>query len=82
MSKEHSDLHHPPVCNIIHLQLPIEYGDLKDSHPGEEADLEEEQREKVCFCGAVECLGPIFTCHGRNGEVLEDKAKGNRKGEV
>lgn len=43
MSQEHPNLHHPPVCDGIHRQFVVEDGDLEDSHPGKEANLEEKQ---------------------------------------
>lgn len=57
------------------MQIPVEDGDLENSHPAEKADLEAGEGEDVCFEGAEEGHGAVLAGHGRDGEVLEDDAE-------
>lgn len=36
-------LHHGPICDRVHRKFVSEDGDLKDSHPTKQPDLEESQ---------------------------------------
>lgn len=82
MAQEHSNLHHPPVCDRIHRQFVVEDGDLEDSHPGKEADLEEQERQEVRFGSPPQRFWSVVTTHGRDGVVLEDDTEGDREGEI
>lgn len=81
-SPQRTYLHHPPICHRRHGQLPFKYGDLEDGHPCEKTDFKEDQGQEVSFRGADECFNPVIARHGRNGVVLEDDAKCNRKRKV
>lgn len=82
MPEEHSDLHHPPVCDGVHRQLVVEDGDLEYSHPGKEANLEEQQRQEVCFRSSPQGRYSVVTTHRCDGVVLENDAEGDGEGEV
>lgn len=75
-------LHHPPVYHRVHLEFPLKNGDLENSHPAEQPDLEEGQRQDVCLGRAIYRLRPVLAGHGRDGVVLEQDTKCDRQGRI
>ena len=75
-------LHQPPIRDRIHLQLPMEDCDLEDSHPAEKPNFEEQQREEVGLRRTIDCLRSILAAHRSDGEILEEDADDNGKGEI
>jgi hypothetical protein len=70
-SKNHPNLHHPPVNSRHSPEFPIEYRNLKNRHPSKQSNLKGSQRSDIGFSSANKTLHSPFSTHRCNREILE-----------
>src|SRR5277367_7179335 len=70
-SKNHPNLHHPPVNSRHCPEFPIEYRNLINRHPSKQSNLKCSQRSDIGFSSANKSLHSPFSTHRCNREILE-----------